>query len=357
MRFQTTWVALALAAVTLAGCAEDGGSDDEDETFEGFDDLEATEDTGVIRGVVVDQAIVPIPGADVAIRDLGVNTTTTEEGAFGFGGLEPGTYILTASKVGFEETQASVDVVAGEDKPPVVNILLEPDPAAKPFVEMHHFQGFIACSFTLVLVSFAACGVDPVAGVVGNEFIDTVTYDRAPDFVQSEMVWDSTQTLGDSMSVSWTDPCHGAQRGINGSAGPSPQVVTWDKQTFEEMELQGCGLWLRVFSTSREGTDVVDEEVWNEPYRSTIYPAYNGTVPDSVKETFNETTHDVLGNNPLEDEDCLEWFVLFDACLGAGGVGVTIEQPFEIFTANFYNFHPDEGWMFVEDGPHPVPEP
>ncbi len=38
---------------------------------------------------------------------------------------------------------------------------------------------------------------------------------------------------------------------------------------------------------------------------------------------------------------------------GSSSLSVVIEQEFEIINTNFYGFMPDEGWTFLEDGPHP----
>ena len=48
------WACVMLALVTLAGCAEDAGGDEntDDEVFNDLD-AQATEDTGIIRGVVM----------------------------------------------------------------------------------------------------------------------------------------------------------------------------------------------------------------------------------------------------------------------------------------------------------------
>lgn len=347
-------VALAVAAVALAGCAQESQVQqdaDEEETFQEFD-LKADKDTGVIRGIVVTSAIVPIAGVNVTLQGQDKATVTNEQGAFGFSGLAPGTYFLVAEKAGFITIQQSASVTAGDDKPPILKILLEADPAAQPYSELVQFNGFIACSFTLVLVSFAACGLTGVSSVTGNDFIRNVVYERVPAFVQSEMVWDSTQAFGDSMSMSWTDP-RGGQRGINGSAGPSPQMTNFDRERFEEMELLDANIWLRVFSTSREGSDVINEETWNAPWRQTVYPTLNSTPVVGVVGTVVGASGGLL-LNPL-GEDCVRWFILFQSCLGAGGVGMTLQQPFEIFTTNFYGYTPPEGWWFLEDGDAPPP--
>lgn len=78
--------------VPLAGCSQGGSPDEADVNLPDLG-LEATATTGLIRGVVVDEAIRPIEGAKISLQagSASQETTTTPEGAFGFDGLEPGT--------------------------------------------------------------------------------------------------------------------------------------------------------------------------------------------------------------------------------------------------------------------------
>jgi len=360
MQSKVMLVLLLLAVPALAGCADGNPKkqgDGDEEEFKDFD-LDATDDTGVIRGVVVDAAVVPVEGVTITLDSTGESVETNANGAFGFSRVEPGTQFLTASKPGFESIQQSVDVKAGLDRPPVVKIVLQASPDTRPFTQSIQFNGHIACSFTLVTVSFAACGVDPVASAVGNVFLQEHQYDRVAEFVQSEMVWDATQATGTSLSLSWTDPNGpgGSQVRIAAEAGESPVVVSFGREEFEQLNLTGKTLWLRIFSTQAEGSDLVDEETYNAPYRSTVYGAYNGTpVAGVVQGSTPACAVGVCVLDPL-GEDCVKYPVLFDACLGLGGVGAAIDQSYEVFTTNFYNFEPVEGWLFIEDGAHPVPE-
>ncbi len=344
------WVTVALASLALAGCAEDANEiAQKDETFDEFD-LEATEDTGIIRGVVVDPAIVPIEGVTLTVVETGAQAISNENGAFGFTGLEPGAYFLTAEKAGFGAVQQSAIVEANVAQPPVIKILMEQDPSTAPFVEYSAFNGYVACSFTLGVLSLAACGVDGVDEQLGHVFLEEHVFDRAPQWVQSEMVWENTQSAGDWMSVSWTDPGTNGQRRISAADGPSPLMTSWDRATFDEMNLTGLTLWLRVFSTAQDGTDFVDEETWNSQYRP-MYGTLNSTGLVGVGETWADNAP--YGAQPF-GEDCVKYPVLFDACLNWRGVGMTVSQDYEMFTSTFFNLMPKDGWMFTEDGNHPL---
>ena len=72
-------LAWCLVALFVAGCAESSAP-----ALEPVDDgLVATPTTGIIRGVVVDPAVVPVQGATVDLIGTGLATTTDADGAFG----------------------------------------------------------------------------------------------------------------------------------------------------------------------------------------------------------------------------------------------------------------------------------
>lgn len=357
MRSSAMLVLILLALPALAGCADgDGKEPVEEEEFKEFE-LEATDDTGVVRGVVVDPAVVPVEGANVTLASTGETVETTSNGAFGFSNVPPGAHFLDVSKPGYGPVQQSVQVVAGVDQPPVVKVLLTPDPTTAPYTETIQFNGLIACSFALGIVGFAACGVGPVAESTGNVFLQEHEYGRVAEHVQSEMVWDATQATGEELSLSWTDPNDGAQVTIAAEAGPSPLTISFGREAFEQLNLTGKTLWLRVFSAAMGGSDPVDEDVWNDPWASSVYPAINGTPVQDVGEAYGGICEPVAGVCTVDPirEECVGWFVLFSGCFDWGGLGAALDQEFEVFTTNFYNFQPQDGWTFVDDGPHPVP--
>lgn len=313
MRASGAPAALLATALLLAGCTGgDGAEGPTDEDFDGLG-LQATDTTGVLRGVVVDAAVRPM--ANVAIALAGptqATATTTADGLFGFDGLQPGTYFLTATKPGYQATQQSAEVVAGVVDPPIVKMLLEVDPANTPYVSTLVFDGFIECSGSFVAFGLAACST---AGLPNDRFIEYYTLDRPPQWVQSEMSWESTQAVSPELDLVYS--ADGGDVLLTNYAedwGPSPLLVVANETLAAQWKLgNGTDLNLRVFNQPIQGTETGD---------------------------------------PVNGDDCMDRPVL-GGC--TTGVGFTLQQQFSIVTNVFYGFTPDEGWLFAVDGPHPVP--
>lgn len=313
MRLLSGAVALLMSATLLAGCA--GGAPADEPADEDFDDLDlvASDTTGVLRGVVVDEAVRPLAGVDVSLTGaVSLNTTTNADGLFGFSNLQPGPYFVRAAKAGFQPTQTSTEVVAGLADPPIVKLLLLADPATTPYVATYIFDGFIECSGSFVLVGFAACSA---AGLPNDKFIVQYELDRPPMWVQSEMHWESTQAVSPALSVSYSVPGEGALLDNPVQAkGPSPLLLQANETKAANMSLAaGNDLMVRVFNEGVEGTTPSD---------------------------------------PVNGDDCLDRPGL-GGC--AVGFGVTVSQTFTILTNVFYGFAPDPSWRYAETGPHPQP--
>jgi hypothetical protein len=289
---------LALASLLLAGCASNA---DPEEAVPPADftelELAATATTGVIRGIVVDDAIRPVTGAKIVLQTEGGprETESAEDGAFGFDGLPAGTYFVQASKAGYVPAQASTDVLAGVAEPPIVKVLLALDPGTAPFFEAYIWEGFIECSARAVLYGVAACegvGNDDIAHDIGLTA-------GIPTYAQGELVWESTQTLGDELSFNWRKT--GTNSDYIDTEGPSPLLLAANHTLFEENDV---------------GTE--------EPLRTVIF----------------------TGHNPAtEPPGGVAW-----------GVGVQLQQKFTLYLHVFYNFVPNEGWRFTVDGDPKLPD-
>lgn len=293
------WVLALMIAAALAGCAEESAPEalgEEEQAFEGLDSG-VSETTGVIRGLVLDSAIVPVAGVTVSIQGRNVETVTNEDGAFLFGDLEAGTYFLEASKIGYFSVQQSVSVEAGVERPEIVKFRLLADQANQPLISSYQYDGFLQCSFTLVVVGFNACGLSEIVGFELDNPL--VVLDVAPNgtFAQTEMVWKSTQSLGDQLSLQYSWGTCGTLYCDHGSTGTSPIIISADEELLDTMLSDPAnepGLMIRVFGTEASAADGL-------------------------------------------------------------GLGATLDQSFTHYTNVFYAFLPNAGWTFINDGAHPLP--
>jgi hypothetical protein len=211
-------LAALLAASLLAGCAE-GGGDGLDAAAAGLD-VEATATTGVIRGVVVDEAVRPIAGAKVVLAD-GTETTSNDKGAFGFDGLQPGLHFMTASALDHATVQQSVDVVAGDSDPAPVRVLLQSIPRATPFIEAFssrlYFAGAVSTPVVLVRLG-------DMVGDEGNYAIE-VPIEPNGTVAQAEFVWEPSSPLGEAIWFGGGTYAGDEDVDEVEAAGPSPVVL------------------------------------------------------------------------------------------------------------------------------------
>lgn len=258
---------LAILVSGIAGCADAnkdpsaGPAQTDESVFEGLD-LQATSTTGVIRGIVVDEAIRPLAGVSVTIQGRDDATTSNHGGAFGFDGLDPGAYTVAASLAGHVTVQIEATVVAGLDDPDLVKILLGRDASGGAFFTERTFEGFLECDAATgnwcYLANKHTCTVYSAAGqrctnvTADNSFfaIDVTDLNGPPDWTQSELVWKSTQSvftyLLTRIDILVTPP---TIEYSNSSHGNSPLKVTFNRTEAEDHKLGTEGqLGLKVFS-------------------------------------------------------------------------------------------------------------
>ena len=305
---------LAVSALLVAGCTVEPKPESEAESLDFASiDLEASDTTGILRGVVVDEAIRPLAGALIALQGSDPrNQTTRDDGLFGFDGLEPGTYFFTVTRLGYRTIQQSADVVAGEQQPKAVKVVLVADPAAAPFVEAQVYEGYIECT-TSVLVLCGAPGLLTGQQLTNDRFTWDQYFTNNATHIQAEMVWESTQAVSPElyfeMEVLHGD-CERAEGSqvssfLNGTRGPSPIYATVNQTEIRDWDLgQVCPIYMSLFSGGVPGAPCGDADP-------------TGTAPG--------------------------W------CAGA-----TLQQRFTMYFHSFYNFMPNPGWRFTVDG-QPVP--
>lgn len=210
---------LSLIAVAFAGCAEGNQPTLVEEETQADEELRATDTTGVIRGVVVDNAIAPIVGATVTIKSLQLQAETLEDGSFAFSDLEPGAYFLDVKKIGYTSVQSSATVEAGIDKPPVVRIQLEQDLESLPFATVDVFAGYLQCGAGIG-------GVGALNPCALTDSVNTFDIPAGPELntSQLEMVWKGTNAFGDGLGLGIYNPSTTASDFV-GVDGGSPLIL------------------------------------------------------------------------------------------------------------------------------------
>lgn len=307
MELRSLAITLVLAACMLAGCA-DNKSPVAVPDATSFEDVEVTvtDTTGAILGVVVDDAIRPIEGVVVKLQGAvdqpdGIVTDTT--GRFSFGDLEPGTYFLQASRFGYFPVQASAEVEAGVEDPPIVRMQLVRDVTQKAYYTAQQFTGFIVCTSSVV----ALCGAPNVVSnvllcpvfdiclgnVTDDRFGWDFFYEANSSYIQTEIVWKSTQPVSLELS-------------------------------FQMETIQGC-----------------DAEYY-ENTESGESPLANWAMAEEIAEAE-------IGG------ECSIFHSLFSGDTAGTPAGVTINQKYEAYSHSFYGYLPPEGWRFTADGDPPRP--
>jgi hypothetical protein len=297
------WMTAAVVALLLAGCTGAPTDDAAAGTDVDFDDLElaASATTGIIRGVVVDQAIRPIANASVTVQPGDLKASTTADGLFGFDGLEPGTYFITSTALGHDEAQSSTDVVAGVTEPAIVRVLLNQVPGTQPYVDVLHFEGFLTFGAAIFATSVGTTIYPTLSESLSDTSIWTVKYDRLPMWAQGELVWEQTQAAGGEFIWEMTDTSN-THYGYRETTS-SPALAYWNTTVIEDRE-----------------------ESTLDPERGIAYRFFGGPHP--------------LCKDPL----------------GATfGCGLTVQQRADVYVHSFYNFVPPEGWRFTVDGDPVVP--
>ncbi|HUR24596.1 MAG TPA: carboxypeptidase regulatory-like domain-containing protein [Candidatus Thermoplasmatota archaeon] len=300
-----------LLTVLLAGCSQGGGAATPEPAEPAFEnlELEATATTGVIRGVIVDEAVRPVANATVTLNsETARETRSNADGAFGFAALEPGTYFLQVTKLGYFPVQQSAEVVAGVAEPPIVKILLQTDAASTPFWQGQVFEGFVECT-TSILVLCGAPAILTGQNLTNDRFAWDQYFADNATHLQAEMVWDSTQALSPGLYFEMetlNDGCENSNDDVgsflNNTQGESPIYATVNQTQIEAWSIgTGCPIWMSVFSL--------------------------GPVCSPPEPVFG------ISHCP----------------------GFTVEQRFKMYFHTFHGYLPPAGWRFTVDGDPPPP--
>jgi hypothetical protein len=316
------WLASLLLVSLLAGCT---GAPAEEAPSAEFEDLglDATATTGVIRGIVVDDAIRPVADATVVLTPGDKTATTTQAGAFGFAGLEPGTYFLKVERAGYNATQTSTDVVAGVAEPPIVKVQLVLNPSKLPYIEALQFSGFLSLGLSIGITSVGTT-IDPdLSEAMGDQSIWTVYPDEVPTWAQGELVWEQNQAGGGMLIWEMVQGGTNNFRGHRETA-VSPALAYWNTTVIQE-----------------NASSVVDDGI--------AYRFFGGPHPALAPNGAG-------GPTPPEDQcPTIPTVVLGDRNPCRFGFGATVQQRADAYAHHFYNFAPPEGWRFTVDGDPALP--
>lgn len=283
---------LAAVAFLLAGCGSPGDDPSPDDEIFGPPPPVAL-GKGIIRGLVVTSAIAPVEGATIQANGVAEPRRSDENGAFVFTDLDPGLYFLTASKPGWSTVQLSAEVVADVEEPDIVKVLIDRIPGTEPRADTYSRDGYISCSIGTP-VSFTDCNT-----IEEQQAHLTFPIVGEPDWMQTEVVWESTQALGEWLYIiQGICDCEDGfgDRFDETANATSPYIVRVDDGVFDVDDEAGDGIFY------------------------VVEPSASGPEPELTN-----------------------------------GSGIALNQRFSVYVTLFYNLEPAEDWSFTEDGPYPVP--
>jgi hypothetical protein len=265
---------------------------------------------GTLHGVVVDEAIRPVPNATVQLVAVnGTATATGRDGSFAIPGLAAGAYQVEIRKDGFYP--ATVGAVVETAKPsPLLQVQLVSNPITRPYYSAFAVDGFIECGSSLL---------DPCAfanQASGQNLTDDIsqgslTLSSNASLIQSELVWSSTQAVAPQLSFvfsAFNPACNPDNYWVlNITQGESPLLLRVNESLVREQWVGGnCPL---DFSVSSSGPLCTARMV---------VPVVNATVSE--------------------------------LCAGA-----TIQQRYTLYLHAFYNYLPPQDWRFTTDNVVPPP--
>lgn len=302
MRFPL--MAALVVAATLAGCSS-GSSDEPGGDAPGLD---VTPSTGGIRGIVVDQSVVPVEGASVTLSG-GEATKSGPGGLFNFTGLSPGDYFLSVSKPGYLGVQASATVVAGVSDPPIVKVLLERLSTLAPYVDFYKLDGFYECGFALPFIT-------------------------------------------DSCDFGWRT----GYDAYNETSGSPPPVVPRSPTRFANTQYIDVGT---------DTFTIIQEGYWEDESVTSFWIMVDSTPIDNACDCSEDTYLSTEGNQPLlgrldlvddkgEASEPSGLRVVARGFLPFGDPQYAVNFQFTIITTLFHNFPAPEGWTFETKDQFPI---
>ncbi len=317
----------------LAGCITGDDGEGDDQVLK--EQAQAGERTGGVQGVVTDNAVQPIEGANVTLIEIDETTQTATDGSYAFSNLDPGSYTVSVNASGFVSARNTTDVSAGE----VTNVdfLLTHLQSTEAYTQVFELQGFFECGVEVgydfrqelpevpeppeqvpwidpryFFLGLAACA----AGNIGSEnttndkFSHFFEFEPPVDTVVYEMTWEANNQFSDWMTTRMEVEGF-ANDGVGTvfrTQGPSPIVERLEKPTWENLSANFTE------QCEQEGDDdYCGYSFWDNgwPMQTRVFPAWQ-----------------------CQSEDA--------------GVCAVAQQEFTHFVSAFYNGPAPEGYSITE---------
>lgn len=295
-------VVLPLLLAGLGGCLGAGGPD-------AAAALDLAPGTGAVRGLVVDEAIRPVAGANVTLSGGGLDRTalTDEGGFYQFDDVAPGVHVLLVQGPRHAAIQGTVDVRAGEvstSRTMVPTLVTQ-----EPYHETLKFDGYIQCGYSVSGFLSSIC-VNDYTHFVGpytcpdcEHLVDSRSHDFAVGAgwktMVYEMTWEpSAQGTSPEMRLIVSHFPRPASHWYCSSSGPDPLAMRMD-------------------------VGIACEDQQDEPV---LVP------PEGLP-----NMHMFAATNAPDGQP----------------VSATLSQPFSVFMNFFYHAPAPQGWSFVHGDPFP----
>lgn len=221
-RIPPVGVILLFLGSVFAGCVGGGATDSAPSG------PESVEDTGAgLRGIVVSDELFPVAEAQVAVHD-GPSAVTDAAGKFELANLRPGTQTLNVSAEGYEPATQEAEVpLEGFAE---VQIVLKGIPGKSPYFTTIIFEGFDACSISLVYSAGGYAPFGPVPCPFGQRKAVLKT-EVGPDWKAGvhELVWKTSEEMIFASSVSTSKRPGVAGCRTSGSSHDWCPALTWGR--------------------------------------------------------------------------------------------------------------------------------
>lgn len=149
----------------------------------------ADAETGAIHGNVVDDQLLPIPAAEVAILALGAKALSDEAGVFTFNDLAPGEYALAVAKLGYESAARKVTIIAGE----VTNVTITLAPveiAPEPYIMSVPHVSFIQVGNAWGHYASNLANTTGIHGLMCESCVFNIEFAPQPAALMTETRWE-----------------------------------------------------------------------------------------------------------------------------------------------------------------------